>query len=328
MSYKKNIFVAGHKGMLGSAIVRKLEKENVNLFTVDKKKLNLLDIKKLKNFLKKNKIHEIYLCAAKVGGILANNNYPADFIYENSQIGLNVIKSAFDCRVRKVLNFGSSCIFPKLKKILREDDLLTGKLEKTNEGYAIAKILILKLCEKFNTQYGKSHKVDFRSVMPCNLFGPNDNYAKNKSHVIPALIRKFVEAKINKNKSVKIWGTGKPKREFLHVDDLADASIKIMKMSKKKYKKIINNSESFINIGYGKDYEIKLIVNIISKAVNYDGKIIYDRKFPDGTPKKLMDISKIKKIGWKPKKNFKKALTDLTRTIYKKSIVKNKFQVN
>jgi GDP-L-fucose synthase len=243
-------------------------------------------------------------------------------------IALNIIHAAFQCRIKKLLNFGSSCIFPKSKKKLIENDLLTGKLESTNEGYAIAKILAIKLCEKYNLQYGKVYGLDYRSVMPCNLFGPNDNYDLDSSHVVPALIRKFIEAIIYKKNIVIIWGTGRPKREFLYVDDLAAASIKIMNLNKYKYLKLIKRSESFINIGYGKDYTIKEIALLIAKATGYNKKILFDKKYPSGASRKIMDISRIKKIYWKPKFNFETTLAKLTKNILKKSIINKKFTVN
>jgi GDP-L-fucose synthase len=329
MSYKKRIFIAGHNGMVGSAILRQLKnKKHLKLITAKKKQLNLLNFKKVLDFLKKNKIDEIYLCAGKVGGILENNKKQAEFIYENSLIALNIIHAAFQCRIKKLLNFGSSCIFPKSKKKLIENDLLTGKLESTNEGYAIAKILAIKLCEKYNLQYGKVYGLDYRSVMPCNLFGPNDNYDLDSSHVVPALIRKFIEAIIYKKNIVIIWGTGRPKREFLYVDDLAAASIKIMNLNKYKYLKLIKRSESFINIGYGKDYTIKEIALLIAKATGYNKKILFDKKYPSGASRKIMDISRIKKIYWKPKFNFETTLAKLTKNILKKSIINKKFTVN
>jgi GDP-L-fucose synthase len=329
MSYKKKVFIAGHNGMVGSAILRKLKnKKNIKILVAKKQQLNLLNFKKVLNFFKKNKIDEIYLCAAKVGGILENKNKQADFIYENSLIALNIIHAAFQCRIKKLLNFGSSCIFPKSKKKLFENDLLTGKLEPTNEGYAIAKILAIKLCEKYNLQYGKVYGLDYRSVMPCNLFGPNDNYDLNSSHVIPALIRKFIEARIYDKDKVTIWGTGSPKREFLHVDDLAEASIKIMGLNKNKYLKLIKGSESFINVGYGKDYTIKEVAFLIAKATGFNKIIFFDRKYPVGSPRKIMDISKIKKIDWKPKFDFETTLTELTKNILIKSIINKKFTAN
>ena len=296
----KKIFIAGHNGMVGSAIYKKLNKNNSNnkLITASKDKLNLKNFDKTYNFFKKHKFDEVYLCAAKVGGILANKTYSADFINENLLIQYSCINAAFKTNVKKLLFLGSSCIYPKNSKIpIKEKYLLTGDLEKTNEPYAIAKIAGLKLCQSYNYQY----KTDFRSVMPTNLYGPNDNYDELSSHVLAALIKKIYNAKKNKKKNVIIWGTGKPMREFLHVYDVANACIKIMNLSKKKYFKLVGLDHQFINIGYGKDISIKKLANKISKIIKFKGKIFFDKSKPDGTYRKLIDNSKIKKIKWKPK---------------------------
>ena len=312
----KKIFVAGHKGMVGSAIFRKLKNKSNKIVMADKKKLNLLDQKSVLSFFKKNKFDEVYLCAAKVGGIHANNTYLADFIYQNLEIQNNFIHSAYLAKVKKLMFLGSSCVYPKKPKIpIKEDYLLTGELENTNEMYAIAKIAGLKICKAYNAQF----KTDFRAVMPTNLYGKNDNYDSLNSHVIAALIKKIVLAKKQNKKSLIVWGTGKPKREFLHVDDLADATIKIMNLSKSKYIKIAGEKFPFINIGSGSDISIKDLAKKISKIVGFKGKMIFDKSKPDGTFQKLMDNTKLKKIKWKPKisldSGIKKTIEDFKATI-------------
>ena len=312
----KKIFVAGHKGMVGSAIFRKLKNKSNKIVMADKKKLNLLDQKSVLSFFKKNKFDEVYLCAAKVGGIHANNTYLADFIYQNLEIQNNFIHSAYLAKVKKLMFLGSSCVYPKKPKIpIKEDYLLTGELENTNEMYAIAKIAGLKMCKAYNAQF----KTDFRAVMPTNLYGKNDNYDSLNSHVIAALIKKIVLAKKQNKKSLIVWGTGKPKREFLHVDDLADATIKIMNLSKSKYIKIAGEKFPFINIGSGSDISIKDLAKKISKIVGFKGKMIFDKSKPDGTFQKLMDNTKLKKIKWKPKisldSGIKKTIEDFKATI-------------
>ena len=312
----KKIFVAGHKGMVGSAIFRKLKNKSNKIVMADKKKLNLLDQKSVLSFFKKNKFDEVYLCAAKVGGIHANNTYLADFIYQNLEIQNNFIHSAYLAKVKKLMFLGSSCVYPKKPKIpIKEDYLLTGELENTNEMYAIAKIAGLKMCKAYNAQF----KTDFRAVMPTNLYGKNDNYDSLNSHVIAALIKKIVLAKKQNKKSLIVWGTGKPKREFLHVDDLADATIKIMNLSKSKYIKIAGEKFPFINIGSGSDISIKDLAKKISKIVGFKGKMIFDKSKPDGTFRKLMDNTKLRKIKWKPKisldSGIKKTIEDFKATI-------------
>ncbi len=300
----KKIFIAGHKGMVGSSIQRNISKKN-KIITVDKKKLNLLDFKKTYQFFKKNKFDEVYLCAAKVGGIYANATYPANFIFENLQIQNNCIFSAYKTKVKKLLFLGSSCIYPKEAKIpIKENYLMTGKLEKTNESYAIAKIAGIKMCESFNKQYN----TDYRSVMPTNLYGPNDNYDELNGHVLAVLIKKIIGAKKNKKKKVTIWGNGKPKREFLHTDDFAKACLKIMSISKKKYQKICGKDYQFINVGYGKEITIKELATLIGKIVNFKGNFIYDKKKPNGTYRKLINSSKLRSINWSPKISLKKGL--------------------
>jgi GDP-L-fucose synthase len=312
----KKIFIAGHKGMVGSAIYRKLQNKPNRIVIADKRKLNLLDQKSVLSFFKRNKFDEMYLCAAKVGGIHANTTYVADFIYQNLEIQNNFIHSAYLTKVKKLMFLGSSCVYPKKPKIpIKEEYLLTSELENTNEMYAIAKIAGLKLCKAYNSQF----KTDFRAVMPTNLYGQNDNYDSLNSHVLAALIKKIVLAKKQNKKSYIVWGTGKPKREFLHVDDLADATVKIMNLSKSKYNKVAGEKFPFINVGSGSDVSIKDLAKLISKIVGYKGKMIFDKSKPDGTFRKLMDNTKLRKINWKPKisLNFgiKKTIEDFKSTI-------------
>jgi GDP-L-fucose synthase len=299
---KPKIFVAGHKGMVGSALVRILEDKNVELITVEKKDLNLLDQSGVQKFFKNIKIDQVYLAAAKVGGILANNSYPADFIYENLTIQSNIIQSAFLSGVKKLLFLGSSCIYPKnSNQPIKEEDLLTGKLEPTNEPYAIAKIAGIKMCESFNRQYGKSHNIDYRSIMPTNLYGPGDNYHPKNSHVIPGLIYRFHEAKLKKLPSIEIWGTGTPKREFLYVDDMARASIHLMNLEKKILDEQISLMCSHINVGSNIELTIQELSETIKEVVGFTGNIYYDLTKPDGSPRKLLDSSKINNLKFKPK---------------------------
>ena len=312
----KKIFIAGHKGMVGSAIFRKLKNNSNKIVIADKKKLNLLDQKSVLGFFKRNKFDEVYLCAAKVGGIHANNTYVADFIYQNLEIQNNLIHSAYLTRVKKLMFLGSSCVYPKKPKIpIKEEYLLTSELENTNEMYAIAKISGLKMCKAYNSQF----KTDFRAVMPTNLYGQNDNYDSLNSHVLAALIKKIVLAKKQNKQSFIVWGTGKPKREFLHVDDLADATVKIMNLSKSKYNKVAGEKFPFINVGSGLDISIKDLAELISRTVGFRGKMIFDKSKPDGTYRKLMDNTKLRKIKWKPKislnSGIKKTIVDFKATI-------------
>ena len=305
-----NIFIAGHNGMVGSALVRFLKKKkNVNIITVNKKKLNLINQEEVQKFFKKKKIDQVYLAAAKVGGIYANNTFPAEFIYENIMIQTNVISAAVKNNVKKLLFLGSSCIYPKNNmQSMNEKKLLTGALEPTNEPYAIAKIAGIKLCESYNRQYGKSHGIDYRCVMPTNLYGPGDNYHPENSHVIPGLIRRFHEAKIRKAKSVNVWGTGKPKREFLFVDDLARACSYVMNLDNKIYQKSTNLMCSHINIGSNFDLSIKDLSKIIKLIVGFKGEIKFDTSKPDGNIRKLINSKLIYNLGWKPKISLKKGL--------------------
>jgi GDP-L-fucose synthase len=308
MTTKKKIFIAGHNGMVGSALVRHLKVQNVEIITKDRTELDLLNQDKVYNFFKDEKINEVYLAAAKVGGIHANNTYRADFIYQNLTIQTNVIHSSFLNGVKKLLFLGSSCIYPKnANQPVKEEELLTGKIESTNEPYAVAKIAGIKMCESYNRQYGKSYNIDYRSVMPTNLYGPGDNYHPENSHVIPGLIYRFHQSKINNLPEVIVWGTGRPKREFLYVDDMADASIYIMNLDKKIYDEQIK-SISHINIGSGIDLSIKDLAEIIKEVVGYKGKINFNSNRPDGSPKKLIDSSRLSNLGWRKKTNLKDGL--------------------
>ncbi|HEY4155347.1 MAG TPA: GDP-L-fucose synthase [Puia sp.] len=288
MNKQEKIYVAGHRGMVGSAILRKLEAEGFNnLIYRTSKELDLKDPAAVRAFFEENQPAYVFLAAAKVGGILANDRYRADFLYDNLMIQNNVIHSAWKSGVKKLMFLGSSCIYPKLApQPLKEEYLLTGLLEHTNEPYAIAKIAGIKLCDAFRAQYG----CNFISVMPTNLYGPNDHYDLQNSHVLPALIRKFHEAKINGEPFVSIWGTGEPKREFLHVEDLADACLFLMQ----EY-----NDSGLLNIGTGKDLSIMELAGLIGKITGYEGSIRRDLSKPDGTPRKLLDVSKLEALGWK-----------------------------
>jgi GDP-L-fucose synthase len=305
---KKRIFVAGHHGMVGSAIARKLDElDNVELIVKSRNELNLISQQEVLDFFLNEKIDEIYLAAAKVGGIYANNKYPADFIYENLMIECNIIQSAHLSNVEKLLFLGSSCIYPKnAKQPISESELLTGPLEETNEPYAIAKIAGIKLCESYNRQFGR----DYRSVMPTNLYGPNDNFHPKNSHVIPALLRRFHEARENDDSQVVAWGSGKPLREFLHVDDMAEASIHIMSLELQEYQKLTSPRLSHVNVGAGTDHSIKQLVETIADVIGYKGEIIWDVSKPDGTPRKLMDVSLLKELGWESKIDLKSGLRD------------------
>jgi len=298
MEKTSKIYVAGHNGMVGSAIVRKLKGEGYgNIITRSSKELDLRDQKAVSDFFIVEKPAYVFLAAAKVGGILANNIYRADFLFENLMIQNNVIHSAYQNDVTKLMFLGSSCIYPKLApQPLKEDYLLTGELEPTNEPYAIAKIAGIKLCDAYRAQYG----CNYISVMPTNLYGPNDNYDLNNSHVLPALIRKIITAKNNNENTVTIWGTGTPKREFLYVDDLADACYYLMKTY---------NEPGLVNIGVGDDVSILELAQLVVKIVGFEGKIITDTSKPDGTPRKLMDVSKLNSQGWKAKVSLEEGIT-------------------
>ena len=297
----KKIFIAGHKGMVGSHIYSLLKKTKNKIITADKRKLDLLDQKKVFNYLKKNKPDQVYICAAVVGGIMANSTMPAKFIYENLAISINLIHGCFLNNIKNILYLGSSCIYPKLSKIpIKEDYLLSGHLEQTNEAYSISKIAGLAMCKFYNQQYIKK-KIDYRAVMPCNLYGPGDNYDPNYGHVIPSLIYKFHKAKTRSEKKVKIWGDGTPKREFLHVKDMAEACIYLMNISKKRFYNLKKNNTEHVNIGSGTEITIYDLAKLISKTIGYKGKIVFDKSKPNGTIRKLLDCSKLKKLGCKAK---------------------------
>ena len=308
MEKNSKIYVAGHRGMVGSAILRKLQKEGyTNIIFRTSKELDLCDQHAVKEFFSEEKPEYVFLAAARVGGIVANNSFRADFIYQNLMIQNNIIHSSYENKVKKLLFLGSSCIYPKLApQPLKEEYLLTGLLEHTNEPYAVAKIAGIKTCDAYRAQYG----CNFISVMPTNLFGPNDNYDLKNSHVLPALLRKIHEAKKNKSPFVEMWGTGTPKREFLHVDDCAEACLFLME----KY-----NDEQQVNVGMGSDISIKDLALLIKKIVGYEGEIKLDPSKPDGTPRKLMDVSKINTLGWKHKIGLEEGI----RSVYEE--VKTKF---
>jgi GDP-L-fucose synthase len=303
MQTTPKIFVAGHRGMVGSAIVRQLLAQGHPaklIVSRNRAELDLCNQAQVNAYFEKVKPDQVYLAAAKVGGIYANNTYPAEFIYENLMVQANVIHAAFQNGVKKLLFLGSSCIYPKFApQPLAEDALLTGALEPTNEPYAVAKIAGIKLCESYNRQYGVSHGVDYRSVMPTNLYGPGDNYHPENSHVIPALIRRFHEAKVSQDPSVVIWGTGKARREFLYVDDMASASVHIMNLPKAVYDKHTRPMQSHINVGYGQDMTIAKVALAIAQIVGYQGSIVYDTTKPDGPPRKWIDSGRINCLGWK-----------------------------
>ncbi len=292
----KKVFIAGHKGMVGSALYKILSKDSsLELVTASRKELNLLDQSTVNNFFKVNKFDEIYLAAAKVGGIYANNSFPAEFIYQNLMIQCNVISAAHASDINKLLFLGSSCIYPKLSiQPMTEDCLLSSGLEPSNEPYAIAKIAGIKLCESFNRQYMR----DYRSVMPTNLYGPNDNFHPKNSHVIPGLIRRFHDAKIKKQGDVEVWGTGLPKREFLHVDDMAEGSVFIMNIAKEKLEEHLSITQSHINIGSGEEISINDLVSTIKDVVQYKGGVFFNSNMPDGTMRKFLSVELLNKLGW------------------------------
>lgn len=299
----QKIYVAGHRGMVGSAIVRELVKKGYqNIVTRTHSELDLTNQLAVQSFFDQERPDQVYLAAAKVGGIHANNTFPAEFIYQNLMMEANVIHQAFTHGVKKLLFLGSSCIYPKLApQPMSEAALLTGKLEPTNEPYAIAKIAGIKLCESYNRQYGQSHDIDYRSVMPTNLYGPGDNYHPENSHVIPALIRRFHEAKIRNAPEVIIWGTGTPRREFLYVDDMASASVFVMELNKEIYDQSTESMQSHINVGFGSDVTITELAAMVAKVIGYQGGIDFDSLMPDGAPRKWIDSSCLNQFGWKAK---------------------------
>ena len=301
----KRIWVAGHRGMVGGAVCRRLEQESCEIITVSRDVVELTNQQAVHDWMLQVKPDAIILAAAKVGGIHANNTYPVDFLYENLMIEANIIHAAFLSGVRSLLFLGSSCIYPKeSEQPIKEDKLLTGPLETTNEPYAVAKIAGIKLCESYNRQ----HKRDYRCVMPCNLYGLNDNYHPENSHVIPALIRRFHEAKINEIDSVEVWGTGRPLREFLFSTDLARACIHVMGISKEKWRNKVSKNYSHLNIGSGTDISIENLTSLISSEIGFKGDIIYNSEKPDGTIKKLLDSSLINSIGWMPEVSMQEGI--------------------
>jgi GDP-L-fucose synthase len=303
----KKVFVAGGRGMVGAAIVRNLEQRgNLEIITRTRSEVNLTDQKEVNDFFASNNIDEVYLAAAKVGGIHANNTYPAEFIYENLMIEANIIHAAHKNDVQKLLFLGSSCIYPKLaEQPMTESALLTGTLEETNEPYAIAKIAGIKLCESYNRQYGR----DYRSVMPTNLYGPHDNFHPENSHVIPALLRRFHEAAQRGDSEVVAWGSGTPMREFLHVDDMAAASVHVMELDNETYQANTQPMLSHINVGTGEDCTIRELVETVAKVTNFKGEIVWDTSKPDGAPRKLMDVSRLRDLGWKHTYDLESGLT-------------------
>ena len=306
------IYLAGHRGMVGSAILSQLEKlkspdENLQIITRTHNELDLTQQSLVMDFFCKEQPDVVILAAAKVGGIYANNTYPAEFIYENMMVECNVIHQAWSFGVKKLLFLGSSCIYPRLAaQPMREDSLLTGRLESTNEPYAIAKIAGIKLCESYNRQYG----VDYRSVMPTNLYGPGDNFHSENSHVVPALIRRFHEAKVEGASEVNIWGSGKAFREFLHVDDMAAASLFVLNLSSEVYSANTQSMVSHLNVGSGKEVSIHQLAYMIKKITNFEGQIKFDVTKPDGAPRKLMDSSRLSSAGWNASIKLEEGLTD------------------
>ncbi|HCD5725525.1 TPA: GDP-L-fucose synthase [Citrobacter freundii] len=293
---KKRIFVAGHRGMVGAAIVRQLaERDDVELVLRTRDELNLLDASAVQAFFAAERIDQVYLAAAKVGGIVANNTYPADFIYENMMIESNIIHAAHLHNVNKLLFLGSSCIYPQLAaQPMAENELLQGQLEPTNEPYAIAKIAGIKLCESCNRQFDR----DYRSVMPTNLYGPHDNFHPSNSHVIPALLRRFHEAREQNTPDVVVWGSGTPMREFLHVDDMAAACIHVMELDREFWQEYTQPMLSHINVGTGVDCTIRELAQTLSQVVGYKGRVVFDASKPDGTPRKLLDVTRLHQLGW------------------------------
>ncbi len=322
MNQQPKIYVAGHRGMVGSAIIRILaEQGQTRIITRTHAELDLTNQAAVRHFFETEQPDQVYLAAAKVGGIHANNTYPAEFIYQNLMMEANVIDAAFRNGVKKLLFLGSSCIYPKLApQPMREDALLTSTLEPTNEPYAIAKIAGIKLCESYNRQYGASHGVDYRSVMPTNLYGPGDNYHPENSHVIPALIRRFHEAKVSGNPRVTIWGTGTPRREFLYVDDMAAASVHVMNLDPSVYAEHTQPMLSHINVGWGHDITIREVAETIGRTIGYQGEIAFDPDKPDGAPRKLMDSRRLNALGWQARVGLEQGLRQAYEDFLKTSL--------
>ena len=315
MNFNDKIYIAGHRGLVGSAIVRQLESRGfTNLLMRTHKELDLTNQAQVQNFFQEEKPDYVILAAAKVGGIHANKIYPADFIYQNMMIEANVINSAYENKVKRLLFLGSTCIYPKaVEQPMREEAILTGVLESTNEPYALAKIAGIKLCESYNRQ----HDTDFRSVMPTNLYGVNDNFHPENSHVIPALMRRFHEAKINNDTEVVVWGTGSAMREFLYVDDMAAAALFVLELDKEIYKANTKPMLSHINVGTGKELTIKEMAEIMKEVVGYTGNLAFDTARPDGVPRKLIDSTRLNNLGWKAKVNLKDGLTSTYQNFLK-----------
>jgi GDP-L-fucose synthase len=311
MNRDARIFVAGHRGMVGSAIVRRLQALGYdNIITRGREELDLVDQAAVNAFFAENKIDQVYMASAKVGGIHANNTYPAEFIYQNLMVEANIIHAAHCNDVQKLLFLGSSCIYPKFaEQPMKEEALVTGVLEPTNEPYAVAKIAGIKLCESYNRQYGR----DYRSVMPTNLYGPNDNFHPENSHVVPALLKRFHEATQRGDNEVVIWGSGKPQREFLHVDDMAAASVHVMELDDATYQAHTQPMLSHINVGTGVDCSIRELAETIARVTEYQGQLTFDSSKPDGTPRKLMDVSRLKALGWQASISLEDGLRDAYR---------------
>jgi len=307
MNLNDKIYIAGHRGLVGSAIVRQLESRGfTNLLMRTHKELDLTNQAQVQTFFKQEQPDYVILAAAKVGGIHANNTYPADFIYQNMMIEVNVINSAYESKVKRLLFLGSTCIYPKaVEQPMREDALLTDVLEPTNEPYALAKIAGIKLCESYNRQHG----TDFRSVMPTNLYGINDNFHPENSHVIPALMQRFHQAKVNNDPEVVVWGTGNAMREFLYVDDMAQASLFVLELDEQTYKGNTQPMLSHINVGTGKDTTIREMAATMKQVIGYEGKLTFDATKPDGAPRKLIDVSRLSNMGWKYKVNLEEGMT-------------------
>jgi len=305
------VYVAGHLGMVGSALVRRLRQDGCeNLLLKTRAEVDLEDQRQVRELILDEQPDYVFLAAAKVGGIHANNSFPAQFIYRNLMIAANVINAAWEAGVRRLVNLGSSCIYPgNAPQPIREEYLLTGTLEPTNEAYAVAKIAGIKLCESYNREYG----MDFRSVMPTNLYGPNDNFDLETSHVLPALLRKFHDAKVAGSETVEVWGSGKPRREFLHVDDLADACLYLSCLPKTVYAAHTRPNLSQLNVGTGSDVTIAGLAALISEVVGYEGEIRYNRDYPDGTDQKLLDVSTVSKLGWKARIGLKEGIESTYR---------------